>query len=409
MIAYCGFDLTDWHFGFVVKIAFVIQRYGENITGGSENLCRQVAEKLAERAEVEVLTSCAEDYVTWENYYNEGEEELNGVVVRRFPVLEPREINSFNALSNEVLLQPQPFIRQIDWLIKQGPHAPGIISYIKEKREGYDVFIFFTYLYFPTYFGLQIVPEKSIFVPTAHDEPAIYLDIYKALFFMPRCIAFNTPKEREFVHRTFKNRHIAWEITGAGIDEPKSAGVDSFLKKYDIQRPYILNMGRIEEGKGSKRLYDYFCKFKDENNIGLDLVFIGQLLIDIGKRDDVRFLGYVPDDDKFQAIKNAKAVIVPSPFESLALAQLEAWICRTPTISSSGCEVTKAHALESGGGLIYSDYEEFASSLKAVITDERLRVKLGRAGYKYVQRHYTWDKVIKRYWNLIEIVIKSHE
>ena len=386
-----------------MNLAFVIQRYGENVTGGSESLCRQIAERISKKADVEILTSCADDYITWNNFYNEGQEIINGIKVRRFPVTDPREINSFNTLSNEILLSPQPFIKQVDWVLKQGPQCPGIIRFIKDKGNLYDVFVFFTYLYYPTYFGLQIVPEKSVFVPTAHDEPAIYLDIYKALFFMPRGIAFNTVKEKEFVHYAFKNNHIPWEVTGSGIEEPQNVSIDSFKRKYDIRKPYILNMGRIEEGKGSKKLFDYFCRFKEKNDVELELVLIGQLLIDIGKREDVRFLGYIPEDDKYAAIKGAEAVIVPSPFESLALAQLESWICQIPTISSNECVVTKAHTLESGGGLVYSCFEEFESSLKKILSDMNHRVKIGKAGYKYVKKHYNWNDVINKYWNLITL------
>jgi glycosyltransferase involved in cell wall biosynthesis len=392
-----------------MKIAFVIQRYGENITGGSESLCRQIAERLSKKYDVEIITSCAEDYITWTNNYNEGLEIVNGIPVRRFRVSEPRYINSFNQLSNEILLSPQPFIRQVDWVIKQGPNTPDVIPFIKANKHNYNAFIFFTYLYYPTYFGLQLVPEKSIFVPTAHNEPAIYLDIYKALFFMPRGIAFNTDKEREFVHQTFKNEYIPWEVTGTGIEEPKNVNIDCFKRKYDIKKPYILNMGRIEEGKGSKKLFEYFCKFKAENNIQLDLVLIGQLLIDTGNRDDVRFLGFVSEEDKFAAISGAEAVIVPSHFESLALAQLESWSCKRPTLSAAECEVTEAHAKDSGGGFVYSNYDEFALNLKKLLNNKNLAKDLGIYGYDYVKKNYFWERVIEKYEKLIRIATNNNE
>ena len=50
-----------------VKLAVVVQRYGADINGGAELHARYVAEHLARHAEVEVLTTCARDYVTWRN------------------------------------------------------------------------------------------------------------------------------------------------------------------------------------------------------------------------------------------------------------------------------------------------------------------------------------------------------
>ena len=57
-----------------MKIAVVAQRYGADINGGAELHARYVAEHLARHAEVEVLTTCAQDYVTWANEFPAGVE-----------------------------------------------------------------------------------------------------------------------------------------------------------------------------------------------------------------------------------------------------------------------------------------------------------------------------------------------
>ena len=67
-----------------MKLAFIIQRYGAEVLGGAEHLCRLVAERLAPSHDVEVLTTCARDYVTWANEYPEGVDRVRGVTVRRF-------------------------------------------------------------------------------------------------------------------------------------------------------------------------------------------------------------------------------------------------------------------------------------------------------------------------------------
>ena len=62
----------------------------------------------------------------------------------------------------------------------------------ERHHQQYDALIFFTYLYAPTVLGLRIEPGRSILVPTAHDEPAIHLGIYREMFRLPAAIAYNT-------------------------------------------------------------------------------------------------------------------------------------------------------------------------------------------------------------------------
>ena len=61
-----------------MKVAVVVQRYGPDINGGAELHARYIAEHLARHADVEVLTTCATDYVTWRNERPTGVETING-------------------------------------------------------------------------------------------------------------------------------------------------------------------------------------------------------------------------------------------------------------------------------------------------------------------------------------------
>ena len=61
-----------------MKLAVVVQRYGADISGGAELHARYIAERLARHASVEVVTTCARDYVTWKNELPAGVEQVNG-------------------------------------------------------------------------------------------------------------------------------------------------------------------------------------------------------------------------------------------------------------------------------------------------------------------------------------------
>ena len=100
----------------------------------------------------------------------------------------------------------------------QGPWSPALRDYLVKHHRAYDALIFFTYLYAPTVLGLRIDPGRSILVPTAHDEPAIHLGIYKEMFRLPAAIAYNTEVEREFLKTRFEIAAAAEEVVGCGVD-----------------------------------------------------------------------------------------------------------------------------------------------------------------------------------------------
>jgi glycosyltransferase involved in cell wall biosynthesis len=203
-----------------VKIAFIVQRYGADILGGSEYHCRLIAERMAQRHQVDVLTTCARDYITWKNEYAEGMDRVRGVTVRRFANAKTRDLASFNRYSDWIFNYPHSDADEKAWLEQQGPWCPALVEYLERQHKSYDVLIFFTYLYAPTVLGMKVNPAWSILVPTAHDEPAIRLRIYKDLFASARAIAYNTDVERRFLNSTFEIRVDAEDTIGCGVDLP---------------------------------------------------------------------------------------------------------------------------------------------------------------------------------------------
>ena len=121
-----------------MNIAFIIQRYGTEILGGSEYHCRLVAERLAKRHNVEVLTTCARDYISWKNDYAEGADRVRGVTVRRFANDRTRNIDEFNKYSNWIFNNKHSASDENEWLKQQGPWCPKLIDYLKRKHASYD-------------------------------------------------------------------------------------------------------------------------------------------------------------------------------------------------------------------------------------------------------------------------------
>lgn len=388
------------------RITFVVQRYGREIVGGSEAHARQVAERLTPYADIEVLTSCALDYVTWENYYPKGGEEINGVRVRRFPVIEGRRTD-FNQLSERLFGKSPSLKEELEWIFAQGPVVPGVLEEISNIRNKRDIFIFFTYLYYPTIFGLRLVPDKAIFVPTAHDEPPIYFNIFKPLFHSPRVILYNTQEERDFINRIFGNNYIRSEIVGVGVDIPQNPDPSRFREKFGIDGKYLLYMGRIVSSKGCDELIDFFRYYREKYKEKVSLVLLGKAEIEIPKEERIIYGGFVEENEKFDAIAGCSAVVVPSRFESLSMIALEGWALGKPVITTEFSYVVKNMCERSNGGLYYANKEEFAEAVQLIIKNDEISLKLGENGKRFVDNYYTWEKVIQKYLKEIEFVAEN--
>ena len=189
------------------KIAIINQRYGLEVNGGSEYYTRVLAEKLKDYYEIDVLTTLAQSYADWANEYSRNEEVINGITVKRFKVVHKRKVWKQKILGKMITffhINTESISRK--WVEAQGPTCPGLIEYIRENKDYYDCFIFVTYLYYPTVFGLPLVKEKAILIPTAHDEFCIYFKIYEKLFHMASKIVYLTEEEKEFTEKTFHNK-----------------------------------------------------------------------------------------------------------------------------------------------------------------------------------------------------------
>ena len=140
-----------------------------------DNLARAVAERLAGEYRISVFTTCARDYTTWKNEYPEGTDRVRGVSIRRFANAEARDLQAFNKYSDWIFAFPHTRDDEMEWLRRQGPWCPKLVEHLERNHRSYDVLIFFTYLYAPTVLGLRVAPERSILVPTAHDEQQLLM------------------------------------------------------------------------------------------------------------------------------------------------------------------------------------------------------------------------------------------
>ncbi len=203
------------------KIAFVCQRYGLEVNGGSELYCRQIAERLTSRYDVTVYTSCALDYATWANKYKPGTEDINGVHVKRYKVIKERNHKAFDEISAIVVNPNHTDAQEQEWFDKQGPLCPGAVEAIKQEHGQYEAVLFMTYLYYLTVKGFPLNLNNAALIPTVHDEPWVYLHYYDTVFGSAKALVWNTEEEKTFALRRFPSIADKPDVmTGIGVDVP---------------------------------------------------------------------------------------------------------------------------------------------------------------------------------------------
>jgi glycosyltransferase involved in cell wall biosynthesis len=408
------------------KIAIIAQRYGLEVNGGAEYHARVLAEQLHKENDVEVLSTTAISYGDWKSEYPVGDSLINNVPVKRFfshtknhkkfritrriilknrkdqRVLKKIKINDF--VEKHITSFEPTDKDNTTWLIEQGPYCPDLVDYLKKNKDNYDCFIFFTYLYYPTAIGMKEVAEKSIFIPTAHDEPLLYTPPYKELFDIPKFIMYNTQSEKELVEKTFPNCTKNSDIAGVGIEKHTLKDDVKLPDEFNYDFPFFLYIGRIDSSKGCIELFNDFNEYvKKQPNV--KLILIGKNFTDLQPTENIIFTGFVDEEVKYHILKQCKALIIPSKYESLSLVTLEAMIQGKIVIANKACEVLKNHIDKSNSGFYYHDNLSLTNTLDTVLNiDKHEYLEHMRNAEKYVEDNYTWKQVLSKFDNAINFI-----
>ena len=383
------------------SVLVVVQRYGD-VSGGAEAHARELVTHLRPHADLAVATTTAADYWTWENTYTAGIDAVDGVPVHRFAV-ESGRARDFRLREHRAFAKVHPLAAEDAFVRAQGPVAPELLEHLRRYGTDFDAVLFFTYIYYPTVYGLPLVPERAILVPTAHDEPALRLSVYRRLFHAPRAFAFNSVEERRLVHRTFANERIPGDIIGVGVDVPAQRDASRFRARFGIEGPYLLYLGRIVESKGCGTLFDHFLRWQRTTGASTaTLVLAGRGDPEMAVPSDprIRHVGGLSDQQKFDALAGTSALVMPSLLESLSMVMLEAWATGRPVIVDARSPVLSSMAARAGAGLAYRSWMEFAEIAELLLADGALGDRLGRAGERFVQTTYTWPAVVDKYRDL---------
>lgn len=198
------------------------------------------------------------------------------------------------------------------------------------------------------------------------------------------------------------NDAVPGVVVGVGSDVPDRTDPARFRRTFDVRRPFAIYVGRIDENKGCGELFSHFQRYAAAFPRGLDLLLVGNAIIDVPKHLRIRHLGFLDDRDKFDALAAADLLIMPSYYESLSMVALEAWSLGRPVLANGRCDVLKGQCIRSNAGLYYESYEEFVEGLYALESNGPLNARLGRNGRDFFKRHYAWQVIERKYLDMFD-------
>lgn len=418
-----------------MKFAFVTPRYGADIPGGAEHACRLLAEQVCARHDVDVLTTCARNPLTWSNEYSESADRVRGVLVRRFAVNQARDNDAFLQLSSRLFAEPHSRSDEQDWVRRLGPTSPGLIDYLKRQNRSYDAVVFFSLYHATTVHGIAAAPERSVVFPYLRLDPALRFNIWGEVLGSARAVGYLSAAEQRLMRGFLRIFPATEEVVGVGVDTPEPQTyprhqqdpADTFSEDNDesaappetVQAPdylagrgipfrrrhrlygaFALYGGRVEPDNGCEEMLEYFDSFAAADG-DTALVVMGVKLMKVPEEPYIRMAGIVPDRERMIAYEAAEVTLAPDPNDLLAQSVLESLAVGTPVLASARNEAAVEHCRHANAGLYYATREEFVEALRLMMTNTQLRERLGENGRQYVRQHHQWDAVMGRFERLV--------
>lgn len=380
-----------------MDIAFVVQRYGAEVAGGAEALCRDTARALVRAGEdVTVYTTIARDYLSWEPFYPPGNWVDDGVVVRRFAVDPPDPARAADLVRHLGLVPGDPE-REGEWAKAQGPVSRDMLRAL--RGAGHQAVVCWTYLYATSQLAMPLVRDRAVLVPLAHEEPMLRFDLTRGVIRMARALAFMTPEERRLVEDTAGVEGTPGVVVGAGLDPAPDGDAGRARRARALPERFALYLGRVDAAKGVDALIRAHAGYREAGG-PLGLVLAGREAPGMRIPDWVTTTGFIGDDERADLLDAAEVVVLPSPYESLSLVALEAWRAGRPTLGNARAQVVAGQTARSGGGLLYTGPVTYGRQLNRLADDLRARRDMGDSGRRFAAG-CTWDACVGRWRELL--------
>jgi len=169
------------------------------------------------------------------------------------------------------------------------------------------------------------------------------------------------------------------------ITIPNKNQIKKTMKKYQIKRPFILTVGKHEPRKNLPRLINAFKKTKLND---VDLIIVGSqgwdktnYELQITNYKNIKFLGFIPDEDLYSLYNSAMFFIYPSIYEGFGYPVVEAMKMGCPVATSNTSSLKE---IADNCCLLFNPYseEDIANKILSMSQNKNLRLQLKEKGKK---------------------------
>jgi len=199
-----------------------------------------------------------------------------------------------------------------------------------------------------------------------------------------------------------------------GIDFNEIENIEIAHEKLDNQFDFsIIYAGRLFWMKGVMFVLKAFeILHRDFKSLELKIYGKGPLerkikrfIFNAGLESNVHLGGYLPHKDLLAEIKKSDVVVFPSLYESQPMIALEAMACKKPLVVFDLPYARELIVNEHNGLLAeIRNVKDLSEKIRLLLSDEKLRFKLGQNGYKYVKREHNWDVLVESYLKIYQNV-----
>lgn len=397
-----------------MRIAFVVQRFGDEFVGGAEKYVMEMATGLVRDGHhVEVVTSCATSYADWADEYPPGVSDHHGVRVERLPGREVRPNERFIPLhlrAVDVGDAPLWPWAQERWSQLMGPDLLDGERAVAAASARNDVTVLVGYHYAHSLRLTRAAASvgATVVVPTAHPEGAFHVGRVRQMFEHADRVVCLSPEEADLcagVHGV-RDRISYVPCPVEPIARPSESEVLQAVRDAGATPGrYVCVVGRVDPAKGSDDAVRFVSLFRRAVDPDLELVVIGPGDLNVDAGSGVRAVGFVPMEVRDALVAGSAALVQPSYMESFSLSLIEGWMLGRPALVQARSRVLAGHVERSHGGVAYGDYLSFEAALAALLRDPALGVRLAEAGRRYSLREFAWERVAADFTTAMQAAI----